>query len=528
MNKKKTLASALAIFLGISCFGGCFPFGETSSSSSSSSLEEAESDLLYESADKKVTKLTAGKEIEIAIGKEIEDNNFLTVNLLTDCNLIGYIHYTKTAEPAIAHKEKIYIEAGSTEFSMFLDAFRIGAFGAYEKTVEKITLRNVNETTGNVRVNWIDVSDRVYDNQEMLYTQNEHLKIGASLAAGGALCHVESLDRSVVEYVDDEGIVRIEQGLDQTTIANAKGEVVTDEVNFVNVHDLGRIVQQSYYAFVGEQDGYAPDDEIVYPGDLRYNPVQAGSAGDKQSQIIDYRVGEEEIYVKCRPQDWFLDNTQSDSYMESTYTFGGDGTLRVSNRFVNFSEFENMDTVYYGTQENPAIYLVQPLNYFYCETRNGEIFDPNLQNAMETPSINSDAQKPDTGYHYRLHKAELLNEWFAFVNDKKFGVGVYMPKVDQLVASRGWTSNSSELIHNQSYRADIYDVTAKYVPSMCVGNYNYCSPDVVRRMVDFVPYEYTFAMYVGTVSEMSAVFGRLKNNNAIPNEGIEVWETREF
>ena len=528
MKRKSIFAYVLAMCLCVGGFSGCFNSVEQSSQGSSSSHKEVESSLLYKNDSKKLTKLTSGQEIEITIDKEVEDNNYLTVKLVTDCNLLGYIHYKKTDETATAHREKIYIEADSNSFSMFLDAFRVGAFGAYEKTIEKITLRNVGKEEGHIRVSRIDISDRTYDNQEMLYMQNKHLKIGAWLAAGGSLCHVESLNRNVVEYIDKEGFIRIDQYMDKNALNADMGNVVTDKVNMVNVHDLGRVIQQSYYAHPTPEDGYAPDDDILYEGDFLYNPVQAGSAGDNQSQIIDYRVDESGIYVKCRPQDWFFRNTQTDSYMESTYTLHNDGTLRVTNRFVNFAEFKNMETAYFGGQETPAIYLVQPLNYFYCETRNGEIFDPNLLNAMDYPGTNSYDPKPNDGYYYNLHKNELLSEWFAFVNDQKFGVGIYMPKVDNVVASRGWTSTSYELDPNKSYRADIHGKQTGYVPSMCVGNYNYCSPCLLRQVVDYVPFEYTFALYVGTVSEMKGTFNRLKQNNTIPNDGVEAWKTRAF
>jgi hypothetical protein len=256
--------------------------------------------------------------------------------------------------------------------------------------------------------------------------------------------------------------------------------------------------------------------------------VQAGSAGDKQSQIIDYHVTENEIYVKCRPQDWFLRNTQTDSYMESTYSFAKDGTLRVCNRFVNFSEFKDMDKAYIGGQETPAIYIVHPLNYFYCDTRDGEVFDSQLKDAVTTQGKNSPKQTVVGDYHYNINKELLLNNWCAFVNDLKFGVGIYMPKVDQLVASRGWTSTYYHFQLNSNYNDTLYNLSGWKYPSMYVGNYNYCCPSVIRQMVDFVPFEYTFALYVGTVYEMKDVFGKLERDNEIPNDGMEAWKTREF
>lgn len=530
MNKKKTLASVLAILMAISGFSGCFGGSNTTSSESfsesatdSSSVEEVDEGLLYENLSNKIDALKTGEEIVINIDKEVENNNFLTIQLRTDCNLLGYIHYTKSGDASTMHKEKIYVEADAEEFSIFLDAFRIGAFGAYEKRIEKITLRNVDAGTGYARVHRVEIGDRTYNNQEMLYTANEHLKIGASLAAGGSLCHVESLDRKVVEYIDENGFTRIDENVNKEDVT-----VITDQVNLVNVHDLGREIQQSFYSNIDETNGYAPDDDVLYEGNLLYNPVQAGSAGHNQSQIIDYHVTDSEIYVKCRPQDWFLRNTQTDSYMESTYAFAEDGTLRVTNRFVNFSEYKDMDKARIGGQETPAIYIVHPLNYFYCETRSGTINDPNLLDAMTTQQKLYYDHEVKGDYHYVLNKDQFFYDWFAFVNDKKFGLGIYMPKFDQLVASRGWTSTNYEYIYNSDYNYTIYQLNSRRTPSMYVSNYNYCCPSVLRRMVDFVPFEYTFALYVGTVYEMKAKFERMDKKNEIPNSGIEAWETIDW
>jgi hypothetical protein len=43
-------------------------------------------------------------------------------------------------------------------------------------------------------------------------------------------------------------------------------------------------------------------------------------------------------------------------------------------------------------------------------------------------------------------------------------------------------------------------------------------------MADFVPFEYTFAVYVGTVEEMRDTFGQLQESKAITNESMEAWE----
>ena len=467
--------------------------------------------------------LIAGEQTEIAIGKEVGNKNYLTIKLQNDVPMVGFIHYTDQQNTSKTHKEKFFIEADAGTFSMFLDGFRIGAFGAFEKRIDKITLQNVEgRKSGIIRVNEVSISDRTYDNTEMLYLDNGSLKVGASLAAGGALCHLESLSRSVVEYIDGKGNVRIDEGVDPNTV-----NTITDKVNLINVHDLGREIQQSYYANVGEANGYKPDDNVLYDGigeGYLYNPVQAGSAGDKQTQIIDYQLTEDILYVKSRPQDWFFDNTQTDSYMESTYTFDRGGALIVTNRFINFSQFTGMDTMPISGHEIPAVYTVQPLNYFYCETKEGVIHDPNLSPVPTSVGKTSISHEVTENYYYQLLAETVVGDWLANVNDKGFGLGMYIPNVYCFSASRGWKTTSYSLLYNNDYDHSIYDLRdMRYIPSAYVNNYNYFSPSIIRRMADFVPFEYSFALYVGTVEEMREKFTLMKEDGTIKNEGIDNW-----
>lgn len=519
---KKRFALFLAAILLAGCFSGCdmLPFnkGDATSSSIENENEERTFTSIYKG--RQTVKLATKQTTEIAINQEIGEQNYFKIELLSDVNLVGYIHYAAVDKAATTHKEKMYIEQGTSEFTMFLDAFRKGAFGNFAKKIEKITLQNVSGQEGNVRVTEVSVSNRTYDNQKTLYINNGKLKLGASLAAGGAICHLEKMDENVVEYLDGEGNVRIDKNVDASKV-----KVVSKEVNLINVHDLGREIQQSYYAIVDESHGYAPKDEVLYEGAVLYNPVQAGSAGDKQSQIIDYRCTDTEIYVKIRPQDWFFDNTQTDSYMENIYKFGENGVLMVYNRFVNFSQFTDMEKAQISSQETPAVYTVYPLNYFYCETQSGVILDPNLSSMMTSnkkTDLNDFVNEP---YYYMMSQEKVPDDWFAFVNDKNFGVGIYVPNSDFYGASRGWASTAYDMIHNHSYNKEFHYVPrGEYVPSAYAVNYNYCSAPVIRRMVDFVPFEYEYAICVGTVDEMRGNFLCLKEAGTIQNEGLNAWE----
>ena len=101
---------------------------------------------------------------------------------------------------------------------------------------------------------------------------------------------------------------------------------------------------------------------------------------------------------------------------------------------------------------------------------------------------------------------------------------MYIPNVERYSASRGWKPTKYSLFYNNYYDNNIYDLRdLQYIPSMYVDNYNYFSPAVTRKLVDFVPFEYSFALYIGRVDEMRERFGWLKENGTITNEGLDNW-----
>lgn len=519
MFKKTAICLALCTIFSTAFFTACGE--EEHSSSSSSNRVEDGFETLY--TEKTARNLSVGGTASFPINKDVGDKNYLKIEISTDVNLVGYIRYEENTGSGKTNEEKIYIEAGAKEFTSFLDAFRRGAFGDFDKKITEITLQNVSDTPGEIKLSAVKISGRVFDPDETLFIDDGALKVGASLAMGGALTHVEKINAGVVEYIDENGDVRIEPNINPNEVT-----VITEESNLINIHDYGREIQQSYYAAVDESNGYVPKSEVLYDATLRYNPIQAGSAGDMQSQIIEYRHTKNEIYIKARLQEWFLDNTLSDSYAESRYYFAQDGMMISYNRFVNFSQFTGLEDLPIVGQETPAIYISYPLNYFYCETTKGTINDPNLTSAVRSPFKEQLTDKIDGPYHYRLDEKSVPGDWAAFVNDKGFGIGFCMPEADMYKASRGWDKVSSVNYYNEptnhSYYKKIHGVLEyEYVPSAYADNYNYFCPVTDTRMLDFIPIEFEYAIYVGTTTEMKQQFNALRTAGFLENKNLHAW-----
>ena len=474
----------------------------------------------------------AYKAVSYDVYSNIGNNNYIKMELSTDVDLVGYIHYYNNADKTQTHSEKFFIEAGSTEFVTFLDAFREGAYGAYEKTITTVTFQNVDtEKEGVFTFQSLGINDRTIDSHEYMYVSDGSTVLGTSAYYGGCITYLEKLEQDVYEYMDSDGNICIDRDVDPDWVAR----VSSDKVNLVNIMDLGREIQPSYYSGVKKANGYDPvyDQDDIYDGltgpEPVYNPIQCGDYGGHSPQIIDYDYQSDRLYIKMKAQEWFFStNVQANGYIEVTYYFDQNGSLLVDNRYVDFSQFINEFDVSMHMQETPATYFVYPLNYFYCETKQGVIFDKNVgeQNGR-SQSKHSLNHVVSGEYVYDLKAKTVKNGWCAFVNENKFGVGIFMPNADKYIASRGRKSvNYFSEKGNSKYYDEFFQFDEnELVPSYAVFNYSYINPSLERRMLQFIPLEYSYALFIGDTEEMGAAFKDLKETGTLTNAHLANEET---
>ena len=462
----------------------------------------------------------------------IGNKNYLKLDLTTDVDLVGYINYYNNADKSVTHSEKFFVEANSTQFITFLDAFRAGAYGAFEKTITTISFQNVDATKeGKLTFVSAGICDRKIVTDEYMYVSDGSTVVGTSAFYGGCITHLEKLEQDVVEYMDSDGNIRIDRDIDPDSVPR----VSSTSVNMVNIMDLGREIQPSYYSGVKKANGYDPqyDPDDVYDGltgnEPVYNPIQCGDYGGHSPQIIDYNYQSDRLYIKMKAQEWFFGcNIQANGYIEVTYYFDENGSLMVDNRYTDFSQFINEYDVPMHMQETPATYIVYPFNYFYCETKQGTIFDEKVGEQNGRTQSKHTANQAVTGdYIYDIKAKNLKNGWCAFVNENKFGVGIYMPNADKYVASRGRKSVNyfSEKGNSRYYEEFFQFGEDELVPSYAVFNYSYINPSLNRRMIQFVPLEYTYALFIGDTEEMGDAFDGLKKKG-VTNAHLADEETR--
>ena len=106
--------------------------------------------------------------------------------------------------------------------------------------------------------------DSYLTNDNLVFLENESIRIGVNLSLGGALT-----------YLAENG-----------------------KKNLINSYDWGRQVQMSFYnhpiPFVPE--GVPMAERWKHIG---WNPIQSGDVGRNRSQVLDWYSKDGEIYVKC-------------------------------------------------------------------------------------------------------------------------------------------------------------------------------------------------------------------------------------
>ena len=350
-----------------------------------------------------------------------------------------------------------FLEAGEGVFSGLPSSFMNDAdcFSIKRMTVESLTKKAAKFTLGDLTTEKIPVPNK------SLYIENDRFKLGIDMGWGGT-----------INYISD------------------KNNKITGLENLVNKHDTGRLIQQSFYGTAGVPGEYEPG--ISFDSKWVYNPVQGGDQYNNASRLIDLVVTEDSVYIKSQPQDWSLDNKLTPSYMENTYTLKADH-IQVNNRFVDFSGWEHP----YSGQELPALYTVSYLDTFVWYDGDASWTGDTLS-SRDNLNFWGDAQYvADCTFSIKENNQET---WCAWVNtNDNYGLGIYVPKVDQLKAGR--------------YE---YDGTKDATGDAT----NYVAPVNRLKLVSFKPLEYSYILTAGSLEDIRATFTTHKDfcTNASLNE----------
>lgn len=402
---------------------------------------------------------------EFVFNKEDGWFNYYGISYKSDAHMKGYITYTVRGSE---YAEEFFLEPsdGSKPFYSFID-------GILDKVKSnklcRITLEPLDKPQAEFDLLGVGLFNREVPDTNV-YIESDGYKIGVNLLWGGALDYLEDLD-SDVEAVKVDGKILVDSNASEIYGQKA----VNKNVNLINRHDTGRLVQQSYYGTFDYDCGYYGENK------WNYNPVQGGNQFNEASKIVDLECTENYIYIKCRPLDWAKSAEHiTPSYMEAKYTIAS-GCVNVSCRFVDFSGYPKTHT----TQELPAFYCIEPLNRFvYYSGSEPWTGDENLtyQNDL--------VFWPDMGYP----NFASTENWAAFIgeNDDSFGIGLYIP-------------------HNANFLAGIYDRgnTTETDPSSSLST-SYIAAVQWSDFESYKPIEYNYFISTGTTDEMRSNFNSVR------------------
>jgi hypothetical protein len=225
--------------------------------------------------------------------------------------------------------------------------------------------------------------------------------------------------------------------------------------NLLNHYDHGRLVQQSYY---GDRDG------SQWAGKpWRWNPVQGGDWQGHAAKVLELKATATTLESKTMPKHWASGADVPEMTMEQRIALEGNvAGVHFAMRYTGRHAHAPAD------HELPA---------FFAE--------PDLATL-----VLYDGNKPWTGAPVSRSKPGWPNEarrmtenWAAYVDDKDFGVGAFVPVTTRLTCYR--------------YQA---------APSSC----SYFAPLKTFALTPGLVFEYDVFLTVGTSHEIRETFRRLK------------------
>lgn len=156
----------------------------------------------------------------------------------------------------------------------------------------------------------------------MLYIQNDEIKVGVDLSIGGAVTYVSK----------------------------------TGGLNIINSCDWGRQIQQSYYSGPANYTKPGKEKSPAWAG-FCWNPIQSGDSYNNGSRVLQHRNTDNSIYVKTQPMLWPMRDDPGECYFETWITLKG-SVFTWRARIVN----SRGDKAFYGgyPQELPAVYTNGP------------------------------------------------------------------------------------------------------------------------------------------------------------------------
>ena len=227
--------------------------------------------------------------------------------------------------------------------------------------------------------------------------------------------------------------------------------------NLVNIHDNGRYIQQSYYASKSinrQADGQNPS-----WSPWAWNPIQVGDSYNHCAKILSYWQHGDTLYTKCIPMLWDMNDKPAQAIIEQ-WNILDSNAIKVHCKLV----CRRTDSIYGDNiaddQELPAVYPISTLDNLYTYLgnlpfREDKVNNPNVVNLS-------------SGFWGRY--SNVSEHWMAFLNNKKWGMGVYNPECTNFLAGMAGSPGGQATDGSTSYIAPVKKVILN---NNSIYEYNY-------------------------------------------------------
>jgi hypothetical protein len=227
------------------------------------------------------------------------------------------------------------------------------------------------------------------------------------------------------------------------------------ERNIVNIADEGRYIQQSYYA--GQRTDRKSEGQSASWSPWSWNPIQVGDAYRNKAKILSFKKTGNTMYIKCNPMLWDMKNQPAEAEMEQWTSLNGN-VIKVRNRL----SCHRTDSIYLegilNDQELPAVYPVSALKNLY--TYFGD--KPFTNDALSKPVT----ENLSGGFWGRYGNDTVTENWMAYVDDAKWGIGVYNPLCSNFLAGMflepGGEANSNSTSYIAPVKKEIINKNSVY------------------------------------------------------------------
>lgn len=293
---------------------------------------------------------------------------------------------------------------------------------------------------------------------------------------------------------EDNGVLKVEVDL---TRGGAIGYISQSgsNQNLVNIHDNGRYVQQSYYA--GNSVDRTADGQYPRWSPFPWNPIQAGDVYGNRPQMLSYRKSGDTLYTKCIPLHWDMENLSAKATMEQ-WTVLDSNVLEVSCK-LTIQSIDSLYGVRSRGQELPAVYLVSSLNNLYAYLGSAPFTNDTLSNPP-TKILSSGGGWGRYG--------NVSEHWMAFVNQNKWGVGIFNQNCLDFSAGISGTVGGSDTSNSTVYMA----------------------PNDTSSLTTGSVYQYSYDLVVGTLDQIRRFVYKVGHADSINtttkwdfNKGLNGW-----